>query len=313
MPGTIITRKMKDGFKKIESLGQLSSNEITVSVLHWNVLCQALANSFDKVPENQLTWQFRRPLIEQQLFCHDEIVWDFICLQEVDRHRELFNNEEAPADDVTPTSSIENKRNCYKGETAMKSDGMMGCAIFYNSQKYECLEFKKIPFLTEDNQEMNQLYVYGSYRHIKAGTIVHVATTHLKAKKGFEDMRAAQANQLVKGLVDLENLILTGDFNDVFYSKALAEVKPHLNNASEMAHGAENEFTTWKYREPHMTIRTIDYVFTSKASEGTGVNRYLALPEKKLVPEQGNPNENHPSDHYALGYEFTFAKAKQCL
>ena len=72
-----------------------------------------------------------------------------------------------------------------------------------------------------------------------------------------------------------------------------------------MAFGSENEYTTWKYRKSHgFAIRTIDYVFTN-SNAFTGVHRYLALPEKHLVPKQGNPNENHPSDHYALGYEFT--------
>ena len=56
-----------------------------------------------------------------------------------------------------------------------------------------------------------------------------------------------------------------------------------------------------------MAIRTIDYVFTSREDEGgiTGVHRYLALPDEIQIPECGNPNANHPSDHYALGYEFT--------
>ena len=60
-------------------------------------------------------------------------MWDFICMQEVDRHQELFVEDQVPGITVIPTSSIDEKRNCYLGKTFMKSDGVMGCAIYYNA------------------------------------------------------------------------------------------------------------------------------------------------------------------------------------
>ena len=182
----------------------------------------------------------------------------------------------------------------------------MGCSIYYNSQKFECLKFNKKTYKTDDDRDMNQIYVHGTYKHIETGQIINVATTHLKAGRNFADMRATQARQLVD-LKGERNLILTGDMNDEPESEAITVLKEDLDQASELAFGNENEFTTWKYRESHgMAIRTIDYIFTNTHSNAiTGVHRYLALPEKDLVPKQGNPNANHPSDHYALGYEFT--------
>ena len=52
MAGALIEREMKDGLRKIESLGKLAQGEFTVSVLTWNVLCDSIADSFDKVPSN---------------------------------------------------------------------------------------------------------------------------------------------------------------------------------------------------------------------------------------------------------------------
>ena len=64
MAGALIERQMKDGLRKIESLGKLVQGEFTVSVLTWNVLCDSIADSFDKVPSDQVVWEFRKPLIE---------------------------------------------------------------------------------------------------------------------------------------------------------------------------------------------------------------------------------------------------------
>ena len=69
---------------------KLDEGDYTVSVLTWNVLCQSLAHSFDKVDPNHIEWEFRKSLFEKLLFGRSDIMWDFICLQEVDRHQELF-------------------------------------------------------------------------------------------------------------------------------------------------------------------------------------------------------------------------------
>ena len=165
----------------------------------------------------------------------------------------------------------------------MKADNVMGCSIYYNAQKYECLELTKHPFIDETGSMMNQLYVLGKYRHIETSQIVNVATTHLKAKKGFEDIREVQAKQLARELGSMQNLIVTGDFNDEPNSKAVLAMKEKFNHACMMAFDKEVEYTTYKYRESHgWSIRTIDYVFTTKQDEGgiTGVNRFLAVPGK---------------------------------
>ena len=107
--------------------------EFKSSVLHWNVLCDALKDGFDKVPSEQVEWDFRRPLIEAQLFGRTDILWDFICMQEVDKHQEIFTSKEAPADAVEVNCSSEDKIKCYLGQTAMREDNLMGCSIYYNA------------------------------------------------------------------------------------------------------------------------------------------------------------------------------------
>ena len=41
--------------------------------------------------------------------------------------------EDARQKTVTPQSSIIDKRNCYRGKTEMRTDGVMGCSIYYNA------------------------------------------------------------------------------------------------------------------------------------------------------------------------------------
>jgi len=53
--------------------------------------------------------------MEAQLFGRTDILWDFICLQEVDKHQEIFSSKEAPTDAVEASSSSEDKIKCYLG------------------------------------------------------------------------------------------------------------------------------------------------------------------------------------------------------
>ena len=128
-------------------------------------------------PEN-LDWFHRKLLFEQVFNETDEngnLVLDFICLQEVDKHGEIFHNHPV-----------------YKGEVKMKDDGMMGCAIFYNSELYELIDMESVNFKDpETGKDQNQLYMFGTFRNKKWKHKIRVGTTHLKAKKGFEKVRAA--------------------------------------------------------------------------------------------------------------------------
>ena len=71
----------------------------------------------------------------------------------------------------------------------MKSDGVMGCSIYYNAQKFENLEIESSTFTNAQGEDMNQIYVIGSFKHKENGNIIKIVTTHLKAKRGFEDVR----------------------------------------------------------------------------------------------------------------------------
>ena len=146
-------------------------------------------------------------------------------MQEVDKHQEIFTSKEAPADTVEANCSSADKIKCYLGQTVMKEDNMMGCSIYYNAQKFECLEFNSAPYSDAEGGKMKQIYCVGKYKHKESGETVTVATTHLKAKRGFEEVRTVQAKQLSEKFAEASNLIITGDMNDEPDSSAIAEFK----------------------------------------------------------------------------------------
>ncbi len=135
-------------------------------------------------------------------------------------------------------------------------------------------------------------------------TLLTVFTTHLKAKKPFANVRALQAEQLASFTSFIENaVIIAGDFNADPQEEAIITMKKSFSSAYEKLLGSEPVFTTYKYRKPtELQARTIDYVFFNNKVES--VCGWLDIPEEKTIPVIGNPNENHPSDHYAIAFEF---------
>ena len=79
--------------------------------------------------------------------------------------------------------------------------------------------------MDSEGGKMSQIYCVGKYKHKESGETVTVASTHLKAKKGFEDVRTVQAKQLSEKFAETSNLIITGDMNDEPDSTAVTEFK----------------------------------------------------------------------------------------
>lgn len=94
--------------------------------MHWNVLADKLAfDSFDKVPEKFLKWQYRFPLIIQHI---KEIDADIVGLSEVDI-QPLYDEYR-----------YEMAKLGYLDYFVEKKNKISGSAIFYKKEKFECLE-----------------------------------------------------------------------------------------------------------------------------------------------------------------------------
>ena len=264
---------------------KVADHPVFLRVMQWNILCDALAfNSFDRVPDELVMWSYREPLIIQHIIDQDA---DIVCLEEVDKFNELMAK----------------LGQTYAGKCIMKPDGVMGCAILWKHGKVELDgEVQSRSLLDEQGKQQNQIVVYGRFK--KDGKHFNVVCTHLKAKRGFEDLRKCQADQCAALLADSKELtVVCGDFNDEPNSLCYQSMKGYDSLFARVLDGSEPEFTTFKYRESSgMTKRTIDYVFTRGVP--TKVAGFLSMPaESEIDQHMANPCKDHPSDHYSLVFD----------
>jgi len=166
--------------------------------------------------------------------------------------------------------------------------------------------------------ESSQIVMYSTFKSLTwPFNNVTIASTHLKAKPGFEDIRVSQVQRLLKHLPsglfgDMfgpdHRAIITGDFNDTPDSMAVETIRlaPGLEmmdarDQYEDVLGADY-YTTYKKRET-VVKRVIDYIFFSSLRlTCTGV---LDAPPPSEVPDM-LPAHNYPSDHIALCASFSF-------
>lgn len=100
----------------------------------------------------------------------------------------------------------------------MKVDNEMGNAFLWRTDRVEPASDQGLqsgPYLKEDGSPMNQIWASEKFIHLPSQKDFIVMTTHLKAKKGFEEMRGQQASQLASVIPQNEQrVIVCGDFND---------------------------------------------------------------------------------------------------
>jgi endonuclease/exonuclease/phosphatase family metal-dependent hydrolase len=232
---TILKRKMISNFPASHN----HNNEATFSVLQMNTLAAGLCNkeSFPFSDPSVLDWSFRSQHLLSVLTEHHH---DVICLQEVDRYADYFEKGLA--------------LHGYKGLWKQKvppSPAPDGCAFFYKKSRFELVDVQKVEFnphqpqvailaklrLRETEEEKKvRLQKFG-----EEAPGVLVATTHLKAKAGFEERRREQGAILLQKIKEFAGnselneggwpLVVCGDFNDVPGSKVIELFDYGLNGS----------------------------------------------------------------------------------
>jgi mRNA deadenylase 3'-5' endonuclease subunit Ccr4 len=181
----------------------------------------------------------------------------------------------------------------------------------------------------------NQVYIIAPLRHVASDQIVIVATTHLKAKKGYtnERIRLLQALELKNRVKEMAHtlqlscgrrdiqIIMLGDFNSEPDDSSVQCILEHDDTSRwnmQSAYNLQNEklYTTWKARKGGSVCRTIDYIFHSGASEQSSQSSgemlrsrqlvcdgVLSVPEKESVDEL-LPGFRYPSDHLLIAARF---------
>lgn len=248
-------------------------------VMQWNTLADSLALDFPKAPQQALDWSFRAPLILSEISNVDPLI---LCAQEVDHFEDFL----LPELDKLGYSGIFTKKKDWHKD---------GTAIFFKKEVE--LLWSHVHWYSQSNQ----FFLATKLRF--CNTELYVVSTHLKAKKPYENIRTSQAKELVNYLEALENIpiIVCGDFNSLPDSETQEVLKSSplglLNPYQEVLGGTQ--FTTLKHRKT-LEKKTEDYIWY-KGLQVTGV---YSLPTEEEIGPLALPSEQYPSDHLSLAVRF---------
>ncbi len=193
-----------------------------------------------------------------------------------------------------------------------ESNGPDGCALFFKTPKFGKVEVNRFVLKDVDTElYTNQVCILAHLKMKCEGKEkeIFVATTHLKAKEGWEQARLQQGAWLLKHLANIvgsKPLVVCGDFNavpeeEVYQRFCTSEL--NLHSAYRLLDKDEKEptYTTWKIRDKEV-CRTIDYIWFSKDTMQPCA--LLDFPSVDQIGENRLPSMNYPSDHLSLVADF---------
>ncbi|XP_051561419.1 nocturnin-like isoform X2 [Myxocyprinus asiaticus] len=294
------------------------SGQTAIRVMQWNVLAQALGegmDSFVQCPMDALNWAERKYLILEEILTYRP---DILCLQEVDHYFDMFQPVLASLGyqssfcpkPWSPCLDVEN------------NNGPDGCALFFNRKRFQLINTTHLR-LSAMMLKTNQVAVITTLHCRATGRAFCVASTHLKARSGWEVLRSAQGSDLLRNLQNIAQrleteknaetdlpLIVCGDFNaepseDVYRNFATSSLG--LDSAYKrlsMDGKTEPPYTTWKIRPSGESCHTLDYVWYSHRA--FNVNAVLDFPTAEQIGPNRLPSYNYPSDHLSLVCDFNF-------
>lgn len=301
----------------------------TVRVMQWNVLSQALGvttDNFVYCPDDALRWSTRRYRMLEEIITY---LPDIICLQEVDHFSFLdrylstqgFTGKFFPKPDSPCVYIADN-------------NGPDGCAIFYNTDKYELVS-NHSRVIEVWRVESNQVVMMTNLRNKETGQEICIATTHLKARSGalLQQLRNEQGKDILTFLHEHRGnrpIICTGDFNaepsEPVYKTMRHDRSLKLNSAYTFLNKSSNQaksvlldesrakslgsdeppYTTWKVREDGEKCQTLDYMFYTPISQDgcLQVTSVLNFPSGEDIGEGRIPSYQYASDHFSLVCDF---------
>lgn len=263
-----------------------------------------------KAPPESLTWSHRSRHILGEILRSKA---DIICLEEVDHFHDFFFPELSQCG--------------FEGVFKPKIDspclymqpnsGPDGCALFFRSAKFSLVEKKELVLKDPTGADSHQVAVLvkleckGLVRQQSSLPQLCVTVTHLKAKAESREPRLAQGKHLLSEMATFScglPSIICGDFNaqpdEPVYQYFTSHKDPVFASAYTAGyHGKEPSFTSWKFRPSKESKYTIDYIWYTPGKLSVGA--VWKIPNEEDIGELALPNFGYPSDHMALGTQFS--------
>lgn len=230
---------------------------------------------------------------------------DIVCLEEVDHFPDFFQPKlkEVGFEGVfkpKPDSP------CLKIEG---NSGPDGCAIFYKTEKFSCLDKYEFLLKNQAGEESNQVAILVKLQLRASEQELCVAVTHLKSKAGMTGLRAAQGAHLYAEMRQFCGSlpgVVCGDFNGVPTEPVYSHFKESsdwLESSYFVVRGKEPDMTSWKFRPEKVCKYTIDYIWYTAGK--LRVQAVWDIPSEEEIGENALPGWTYPSDHVALCARFS--------
>lgn len=249
-----------------------------------------------------LSWPARRERILGEILHYSP---DLVCLEEVDHFYDYFSPKlkgKGYFSHFLPKPDSP----CLRVEGCTSPDG---CAIFVKKSRLEVDKILELAPLKDcEGSDTNQVAILASVKDLRKNRTFVVGVTHLKAKRGNENIRLAQGKDILGKLQEMRRdnevlpIVLCGDFNATPDEPVYKEMRNKgLESSYLTAAKSEPAFTTWKYRPGGEVRHTIDYVWHSPLIV---LHNYLEIPSEDVIGETALPSLSFPSDHLSLVFDF---------
>ncbi|XP_070553916.1 nocturnin-like [Ptychodera flava] len=311
----LLTRNVR----RVKHIGNPSASVAkgpNIRVLQWNVLADALCqnkDNFIKAHPDGLLWENRKSRSLEEILTYDP---DIICLEEVDHYHDFYN----PMLQSVGYQGIFKPKPDSPCVYCVDHNGPDGCALFYKSDKFDVVDGitpnLKVTMPGEGSWTTNQVAIIytlqGKPPSFKGEQFI-VGVTHLKAKKGWDDLRHVQGLKILEHLQEQAKnkaVIFCGDFNAETSEKVYGAFKESdlgLDSAYKLLSedgSEEPPYTTWKIRPSGEMKHTIDYMWYSK--EKLNVHAVLELPTESQLGDGRAPSLVTASDHFSMVCDFKF-------
>jgi len=251
-------------------------NNNKIRILTWNILSEKLNNITDE-------WNIRVNKIVEIINENDP---DIFCLQELDRFEDIKENfAENYISQFIPKHVRDNK------------DEMVdGCAMFVKKDKFKVNHI--IDELIIPNT--SQIFIYMCLQFINTNKLIHIVTTHLKAKSQFTKIRVNQINVLLKLFENVSDpCILCGDLNAFPHSQPL---KICYDNNFRSSYSYDEcdctTFTVVAKNDNYTLKKTVDYILYK--------GNIVPISNVYFDNIDDIPTKDIPSDHVPLVTTFLF-------
>ena len=285
--------------------------KITVTKITLLALSSSSSTSnFVKAPAQALKWENRKHEVMKEILQSGA---DVVCLEEVDHFPDFFQprlKENGFEGFFKPKPSSP----CLSVEG---NSGPDGCALFYKTDKFSCVDKVELVLRNKDGEETSQVAIIVKLELHESTTAdapplqLCVAVIHLKAKTEGINVRTAQGAHLYSEMQKFCGAlpgVVCGDFN----AQPTEPVYTHFKESSTWLEssyftasgGKEPELTSWKFRPKGEAKYTIDYIWYTVGL--LQVKAVSEIPTEGDIGENGMPGWTYPSDHVALCAQFAF-------